>query len=338
MLKIALLSAIAMCVSACGKPMRSGRTDSGTSDAEGNLAAPDSTLAVPGAADSGDYLDATAAGPTGIDSREFLDVTPAAPNGIQSVRFTTSYGECAGFCQHSLLVSPDGASLHSATNGGKAAPAVDEAIELDPAVTTQILAAAAQALSYPWDARYGCPDCADQGAFHIEVTANGTLRETVLDPDQHPIFFDPLLDAVKPVLVSHPVPRSICAVAPQDCKVGQVSLVLRLIADGALEPTWYNDLDHSIFLPGCSTVTFERMENGAVTWSGPVAVCAWEGTARVLVFTDLWKDRALPTQGKPGSYRATGTYSEGCTSGKMLSEAACTSSTSVTSNIVVVTE
>jgi hypothetical protein len=336
MLKTALLAALAMCVWACGSPLRAGRIDSGTPDGEGTLAAPDSTLAAPGAPDSGVYPDATAAGPTGMDSGGSLDVTPVAPTGVQSVRFTTSYGECAGFCEHSLLVWPDGASLHSATNTGKDAP--DETIALDPAVTAQILAAAAQSLSYPWDARYGCPDCMDQGAFHIEVRANGTLRETVLDPMEHPTFFDPLLAAVKPVMVAHPGPKSICAVAPHDCKAGQVSLVLSLSADGALEPTWYNDLEYSVYLPGCSTVTFERLEDGTVTWSGPAAVCAWEGTSRVLGFTDLWKDLALSTQGKPGTYRATGTYSVGCTWGQPLSQAACTSETSVTSNTVVVTE
>jgi hypothetical protein len=330
MLKTPLLAALAMCVSACGNPMHSVRTDSGTADTEGNLAGLDSTLAAPSTADSGVYPD--------IDSRGSVDFSPTAPNGIESVRFTTSYGECGGFCQHSLLVRPDGATLHSATNGSNEAPAVDEAIELDPAVTAQILAAAAQALSYPWDARYGCPDCMDQGAFHIEVRANGTLRETVIDPEEHPTFFDPLLDAVKPVMAAHPGPHSICAVAPHDCKAGQVSLVLSLSVDGALEPTWYNDLDYSVYLPGCSTVTFERVENSTVTWSGPAAVCAWEGTARVLGFTDLWKDLALSTQGKSGTYQATGTYSEGCTWGKPLSQAACTSTTSVTSNIVVVTD
>jgi hypothetical protein len=215
---------------------------------------------------------------------------------------------------------------------------VDEAIELDPAVTAQILAAADQSLSYPWDARYNCADCKDQAVLHLEVSANGTIRETFFDPVEHPTFFDPLLAAINVVLAAHPGAKSICAVAPRDCKPGQVSLVLSLGANGALEPTWYNDLDHSIFLPGCSPVTFERMENGTVTWSGQAAVCGWEGTARALGFTDLWKDLALNTQGKPGTYRATGTYSEGCTSGKPLSQAACTSSTSVTSNIVVVTE
>jgi hypothetical protein len=339
MLKPALLAALAICVWACGNPVHSVRTDSGTPDGEGNLAAPDSTLAAPSAADSGNYPDDTAAAPTGIDSRGFLDVTPAVPSGIESVRFTTSYGgECQGFCEHSLLVRPDGASLHSATYGGNDAHKVDETIDLDPAVTAQILAAAAQAFSYPWDARYGCADCKDQGGFDIEVSANGTLQETFLDPVEHPMFFDPLIAAIKPVLVAHPSPKSICAVAPQDCQPGQVSLVLSLGAGGALEPTWYNDLDHSIFLPGCSTVTFERMENGTVTWSGPVAVCDWEGTARALGFTDLWKDLALNAQGKPGTYRATGTYSEGCTAGKPLSQAACTSNTSLTSNLVVVTE
>jgi hypothetical protein len=338
MLKTALLATIALCVSVCGNSKRSGQTDSGTPDGEDNRAAPDSTLAATSATEGGLSSDATAAGPTEIDSGPSPDAIPAAPNGIESLRFTTSYGECAGFCQHTLLVRPDGgASLRSATNGGDV-PAVDEAIELDPAVSAQILAAAAQALSNPWDARYGCPDCADQGAYHIEVSANGTLRETDLDPEQHPTFFDPLLDAVKPVLAAHPGPNSICAVAPRDCTVGQVSLVLSLGADGTLEPTWYNDLDHSIFLPGCTTVTFERAESGTVTWSGPAAVCSWEGTARVLGFTDLWRDLALNTQGKPGTYRATGAYSEGCTWGKPLSQAACATTTSVTSNSVVVAE
>ena len=322
MLRILWLVALAVGVSACSDTKRPLRIDSGSTNGETKDGAPDATPEASRVSDSGTTPDATA----------------AAPDGVESVRFTVSYGECAGFCQHTLTVRPNDATLGSATSGG--VPTVDEAIDLDPAVREQILAAAAQALMSPWESSYGCPDCADQGAYHIGVSANGILRETVLDPEplQHPTFFDPLLDAIKPVLAAHPGPKSICAVAPGDCTAGRVSLVLSLGTDGAIEPTWYNDLDHSVFLPGCTTVTFERTESGTVTWTGPAAVCAWEGVARVLGFADLLGDVALSTKGKPGTYRATGTYYEGCSAGKPISQAACTAQTLVTSNSIVIAQ
>jgi hypothetical protein len=108
--------------------------------------------------------------------------------------------------------------------------------------------------------------------------------------------------------------------------------------DGSLKPTWYNDLRFSIFLPGCETITFEQVENDVVVWTGHPAVCAWEGTARVLGFTDLLGDLALKPEGRPGTYRVTGTSYEGCTWGKPISQAACSNKVSLTSNSIVVTE
>jgi hypothetical protein len=266
------------------------------------------------------------------------DATAAAANAVEWVRLTASYGECGGYCQQMLLVRPDSASLHFAANGTSDTPPIDKSLALDPTERAQILAAAAEALSSPWEARYGCPDCKDQETYHLEVSANGTVRETVLDPVQHPALFDPLLAAIAPVLREHPVPTSICAVAPGNCTEGQVSLVLTLDTDGALKPTWYNDLDHTVFLPGCTTVTFERVDNGVVTWSGPAAMCGWEGYARMLGPLGVLGDFALSTKGKPGTYRATGSFSEGCTAGVPLSQAACTAKTAITSNSITVAE
>lgn len=209
---------------------------------------------------------------------------------------------------------------------------------LDPDVTSRILDAAAQALGNPWESRYGCPDCADQGAYHLEVTAQGTVRETDIDPMKYPTFFDPLIEAFQAVIAAHPGPTSICVLNPANCKPDQVSLVLGLGADGTLTPTWYNDLDHSIYLPGCATVTFERLQNGEVTWSGQAAQCGWVGDAHALGFADLWSDVGISAKDKPGTYRATGMYYLGCTWGKPVSEAACTGKGSVTSNSIEVAQ
>lgn len=274
------------------------------------------------------------AGPGGSPNADAAAVATDAgslPTGIASVSFTASYGECMGFCRQSLVISRDGALARFATNGIE--PAIEEAISVDPSVRAQILAAGNQTLASAWDERYGCPDCADQGAYEIEIAANGVTRKTVLDPLQHPAFFDPLLSTLEPVRSAHHAPSSICAAAAQACTPGQVSLVLTMGTDGALTPTWYNDTKQTIYLAGCTTVTFYREGDD---WTGVAVMCGWEGIARTVAPGNLFTDSTFSAKGKPGTYSATGNYSLGCTPGQPITKAACTSTTPVTSNKVPV--
>jgi len=242
-----------------------------------------------------------------------------------------------GFCQTSLMVGASIAEIGFSTLGPAGEPIVRQDVTVDPATRVAIFAAASDALANPWAATYGCPDCADQGSYMLEVTAVAEDRTTTLDPEQHPGFFDPLVGQLKTILAAHPVPTSVCASETAACVPGKVSLVLTQDQNGELKPTWYNDTPQDIFLAGCTTVSFELQQSGAWTPAGVAAMCVWEGVAKIVQGHTAFSDLPFGPSNKPGDYRAAGDYGLGCTPGVSLSTAACSETFAVTSNTVQVT-
>ena len=90
----------------------------------------------------------------------------------------------------------------------------------------------------------------------------------------------------------------------------------------------------SIFLPGCSVFTWQQQQSGAWVDKGPDVVCAWEGIAKEVKAGASYK-ATLADRGA-GTFRLHVGYSVGCTAGKPLSQAKCTSTGSVSSPSFVV--
>jgi hypothetical protein len=254
-----------------------------------------------------------------------------ADNGQDlEIRFTRAYGMCIGLCRTTLLITATVAEIQFSPFSEMAEPSITKTVTLTETARMAIFSAALEALTHPWDPRYGCPDCADQGRYDVQITSSVGKRETVLDPSDHPQFFDSLITQLDPIFASNPVPRTICTTTA--CENGEVSLVLTLVGQ-SVKPTWYNDTTQTIYLPGCTTVTFDLVKNGKIEPLGPAAVCAWEGTARSVLPYTTYSDLPL-TLKSDGSYRAVGSYGLGCTADKPLSQAACSSSLSVISNTI----
>jgi eight-cysteine-cluster-containing protein len=79
----------------------------------------------------------------------------------------------------------------------------------------------------------------------------------------------------------------------------------------------------SIFVGGCSVLSWEKEENGVWVSKGPSKICVWEGiAAEVKAGTTLTETLS---QGQEGTFRLVAGYGLGCTPGKPLSQAACKS-------------
>jgi hypothetical protein len=100
---------------------------------------------------------------------------------------------------------------------------------------------------------------------------------------------------------------------------------IEAVYDVKLRPTWHNDTDQSVFLPGCTQLTLEMLKDGTWAYVMVDAVCVWEGYA---VEIAAHRSRAgnffSPSEGA-GDYRVTGEYRTGCTPGQPLSTGGCTS-------------
>jgi hypothetical protein len=118
-----------------------------------------------------------------------------------------------------------------------------------------------------------------------------------------------------------------------DTAAGTVSIVLTM-ENGGLKPTWHNDTDQTIYLAGCTTVSFETVVNGDGTYAGVAAMCVWEGVAQPVLAHSTFSDMAFTPKTLGADYRAEGSYSLGCKPGLGITQAACTATISVTSNVV----
>jgi hypothetical protein len=108
--------------------------------------------------------------------------------------------------------------------------------------------------------------------------------------------------------------------------------------DGTLQATWQNQTSQSIFLRGCGTVGWSRLEGADWVDYGSFIMCGTEGVGiEVLAGSSYTDPYTKPgTWNQAGSYRLYGDYSVGCTSGLPLSKAGCSASVHVTSNELVI--
>jgi hypothetical protein len=77
------------------------------------------------------------------------------------------------------------------------------------------------------------------------------------------------------------------------------------------------------YLPGCSQFSYEKLVDGTWTDQGPAVVCVWEGNV-VPVAAGSAHEAAF-TAKATGSWRLRYLVAFGCTEGKPLSEADCSS-------------
>jgi hypothetical protein len=111
-------------------------------------------------------------------------------------------------------------------------------------------------------------------------------------------------------------------------------VILTASYDGKIHATWQNRTSQSIFLNGCGTVNWSRLESSGWVSYGAFVSCAVEGVAiEVLAGASFAEDGLVS---KAGTYRLSGAYGVGCTPGLGLSKAGCSSTFQATSNEFVI--
>lgn len=129
------------------------------------------------------------------------DQSAVIEGDLTGIRYAESYGFCAGRCVRELSIASTGeATLVVRDRPGE--PALSEqSFTLPAGDRDRLFDLAGASAGEPWEARYGCPDCADQGQFDLTVAAGTAEMSTVLDPAHHPAQFDELLAELKQILV-----------------------------------------------------------------------------------------------------------------------------------------
>jgi hypothetical protein len=110
--------------------------------------------------------------------------------------FVEEYGFCARSCYSELRVGEAGDARVIVRERRDGATISDRTVKLSAEETQQLMALVAAAAEAPWEAQYGCPDCADQGRYELAFAA----RRTVLDPASMPDTFDDAVTALRAVL------------------------------------------------------------------------------------------------------------------------------------------
>jgi hypothetical protein len=100
--------------------------------------------------------------------------------------------------------------------------------------------------------------------------------------------------------------------------------------------TLHNDSHKKVYLPGCATFHYEKLDQGQWLDQGPDVVCFWEGEVRPLAQGEAVTDSVSGAQG--GTYRLRYTVAFGCEEGRPMSRARCTRIIPIYSPIFEVTE
>lgn len=97
----------------------------------------------------------------------------------QSISYGTSFGMCVGYCQNTMTITGNKATLirlNPRTKDKKVCEILLSAMEIE-AIRNELAKVEFEHL----DTIYGCPDCADGGAAFIEMD-NGSKRKKVIFP------------------------------------------------------------------------------------------------------------------------------------------------------------
>lgn len=124
---------------------------------------------------------------------------PAETTG-QELSFSQEYGFCADRCYSEISVDDRGEAQVILRSRKDGTVLQDRAVTLTQAETAELFTAARAAAGQPWDAQYGCPDCADQGRFELAFRDGAAERRTVLDPQDHPAAFDAVVAKLRAVM------------------------------------------------------------------------------------------------------------------------------------------
>lgn len=123
------------------------------------------------------------------------------PGNVDRVSTELAYGECGGYCRRITELAADlsGHYRELPHSVDPMYPPKERSFVVTEREWASISDLASSATQQAWESTYGCPDCADQGAWRLTIHASaGETRATTLDghPDKNPEPLQRLIDAV----------------------------------------------------------------------------------------------------------------------------------------------
>lgn len=130
------------------------------------------------------------------------DERSRSPEGVDRVSMELMHGECGGYCRRITELGADlvGRYRQLPNVDDPGFPPKERSFVITRDEWAGVSAPASAARQQSWESRYGCPDCADQGAWTLTIgsTAGETLT-TTLDTrsDMNPAPLQQVIDAIR---------------------------------------------------------------------------------------------------------------------------------------------
>ena len=99
----------------------------------------------------------------------FADNSDKSPRGETRIMYGSSFGECGGYCQQELVLTPEKALLKQSSYEPERFPARFSEKVLSAQEWTEVLALIDPKTLLQLQDVYDCPDCHDQGAEWVEI-------------------------------------------------------------------------------------------------------------------------------------------------------------------------
>jgi hypothetical protein len=119
-----------------------------------------------------------------------LSISTASCEGRQIIRHGIFFGECAGYCVSEIEVSRSDVVYKARYIGPRREslpPEQTKRASITANAWNQLLHSVQESEFLKLSARYGCPDCADQGGEWIEIRfADGKAKKVTFDYNRPP--------------------------------------------------------------------------------------------------------------------------------------------------------
>jgi hypothetical protein len=122
--------------------------------------------------------------------------SPSDPEGVRSIQTTTSFGFCIGYCETTLVITPN-ELVFTEQGTRQQLPPVRRTAAVSAAEWDGLVQAVNRQALEALPATVGCPDCADGGAESIEVIGDSWQKRVTFDFGANMPELQPLLARVR---------------------------------------------------------------------------------------------------------------------------------------------
>jgi hypothetical protein len=122
------------------------------------------------------------------------------PNKALSLAYGTTFGECAGYCNHDYLFSSDKIEYIKRSHNAKKDPPITETLAISSQQFNKVIAAIDFDTFKNLDEKIGCPDCDDTGAGWLEISDEKTTHRVRFERLNPPAELKELVGIIHSIL------------------------------------------------------------------------------------------------------------------------------------------